>query len=70
MGQSERMKGFHPDKASGYKLRTFIVKKTVVGEDKPPSLPQLQTGAVLQKGDELDLCVTHSYTLPHATIKL
>lgn len=27
------------DKALGYKLCTFVVKKTVVGEDKPPPLP-------------------------------
>lgn len=29
---------------------TFIVKEAVVGEDKPPPLPQLQTCAVLHVG--------------------
>lgn len=48
---SEHMKGFYSDKVLGYKLLTFIVKKTVVGEDKPPSLPKLQTRAILQKED-------------------
>lgn len=30
-------------------LRTFVVKQTVVGEDKPPPFPQLQTRTILQE---------------------
>lgn len=46
--QSEHME----DKAPGEKLCTFVVKQTVVGEDKPPPLPQLQTGAILQEEED------------------
>lgn len=37
-----------------HKLCTFIVKQTVVGEDEPPSLPQLQTSAVLLRREIKD----------------
>lgn len=43
---------------------TFVVKQAVVGEDKPSSLPQFQSRAILHNDDLLraDLCLTWWHT--------